>query len=52
MHTNKTKTKNIHTTLCKIENNKDLVYTIGTSTQYSVITYREKNLRKNGDRDI
>ncbi len=26
--------------------NKDLLYSTGNSTQYSVITYREKNLKK------
>ena len=28
-------------------NNKDLLYSTGNSTQYSVITYMRKNLKKN-----
>ena len=27
--------------------NKDLLYSTGKSTQYSVVTYRESNLKKN-----
>ena len=39
---------NIYTLLyIKQITNKDLLYSIGNSTQYSAITYMEKNLRKN-----
>ena len=32
--------------------NKDLLYNTGNCTQYSVITYMGKNLKKNGERYI
>ena len=35
----------IHTTIYKIYN-KDLLYATGNSTQYSIMTYMEKNLKK------
>ena len=39
---------NIYTLLYMKEvNNKDLLYSTGNSTQYSVITYMRKNLKKN-----
>ena len=37
----------IHTTMYKKITNEDLMYGTGNSTQYSVITYMEKNLKKN-----
>ena len=39
---------NIYILLCiKLVIKKDLLYSIGNSTQYSVITYMGKNLKKN-----
>ena len=32
----------------KSKTNKDLLYSTGNSTQYSVMTYMGKNLRKSG----
>ena len=34
-------------TIYKIDNPQDLLYSTGNSTEYSVITYTEKNLKKN-----
>ena len=34
-------------TIYKIDNQQDLLYSTGNSTEYSVITYAEKNLKKN-----
>ena len=36
----------IHTTIYKIGNNKDLLYSMGSSTQYSVIIYMAKESEK------
>jgi len=32
----------------KLITNKDLLYSTGNSTQYSIMTYTEKNLKKSG----
>ena len=36
----------IYTTIYKIGNNKDLLYSTGNSTQYSVMTYMGKESKK------
>ena len=35
-----------HTTICKIDTNKNLLYNTGNSIQYSVITYVVKNQKE------
>ena len=42
---------NIHTAIYKIVNN-DLLYTIGNSTQYSIISYMGKEFEKEGYMDM
>ena len=37
-----------HTTICKIDNQEDLLYSTGNAVQYFVITYMGKELEKNG----
>ena len=35
-----------HTTMYKIDNQKDILYSTGNSTQYSMITYKKKESLK------
>ena len=38
--------KNVHTTMYKIDTNKDVLYSAGNSTQYSVMIYTGKEAKK------